>query len=308
MSWCCSSPYSARRYPYPDDGHLEEENVPIRTFGKYRSGSVLVPDDIDGLPSTCIPQGLASDPNEILYEAEIDQGRGCRALRPLLCVLTFLALPFAILYSCIKSVISSYGLNFDESCLWIRKEYMTRTYYRVYSNRTETNSPVCRLFGMCGCGSWNGDNILIHRFDRGAFGFRRVRAGLISMLCCIWPLYGWSIARQRCQCNGPPWYAFVILTCHISPCPPFGISRASNCFLFVGMVVGGVTNGSATFAFALIGTIPWLTVMRLHLHPRLHFKRTLKDAPLQRKMWTSVLNTFDKTFQSEGTPSGCGEK
>jgi hypothetical protein len=48
MACCCSSPYSARRYPYPEDDHLEEENVPIRTFGKYRSGSVLVPDDIGG--------------------------------------------------------------------------------------------------------------------------------------------------------------------------------------------------------------------------------------------------------------------
>jgi hypothetical protein len=53
MTCCCTSPYSARRYyPYPEDDHLEEENVLIRTFGKYRSGSVLVPDDIGGLTST----------------------------------------------------------------------------------------------------------------------------------------------------------------------------------------------------------------------------------------------------------------
>ena len=206
MAWCCSSPHSARRYPYPDDSQLEEENVPIRTFGKYRSGSVLVPDDIDGLPSTCIPKGLASDTDEILYEAEIDQGRGCRGMRPLLCTLTVLALPFAVLYACIKSVVSSYGINCDESCLWIRKEYMARTYYHVYPDRTETNSPVCRFFGWLGCGSWNGDNILVHRFDRGAFGFRRVPVGLFSYLCCIWPTFGWSIARQRCPCNGPPWH------------------------------------------------------------------------------------------------------
>lgn len=205
--FCCSSPYSARQYPYPTDESAEhDENVPLRTFGKFRSGSVLVPDDIDGLPSIAIPEGLASDTSDILYQAEIDQGRACRGMRLFLCVLTVISLPFAFLYACVKSVISGYGVNCDESCQWVRKEYSSRIWYRVYSNRIETNAPQCRLFGMFGCGSWNSDVILTHLFDRGAFGFRRVPAGLFSYLCCLWPVYGWSIARQRCPCNGPLWH------------------------------------------------------------------------------------------------------
>jgi hypothetical protein len=200
MACCCSSPHAARRYPYPGDDDLdEEENAPLqlRTFGKYRPGSgVLVPDDIVGLPSTHIRRSLASDPSVMLYEAEVDQGRGCRGMRPMLCFLTVIALPFAVLYACIKSLVSSYGINCDESCQWIRKEYSTRAWYRVYSNRIESNAPVCRLFGMCGCGSWNGDNIVVNQFDRGAFGFRRVKVGVIHYLCCVWPLYGWAVARQ----------------------------------------------------------------------------------------------------------------
>ena len=167
---------------------------------------MLVPDDIVGLPSTHILSGLVSDTNVILYEAEMDQGQGYRGLRPLLCIITIISLPFAAIYVLVKSLISNYGINCDESCQWVRKEYSTRTWYRVYSNRIETNKPVCRLFGMCGCGSWNGDAILTHPFDRGAFGFRRVPAGVVAYLCCVWPLYGWTVARQRCQCNGPLWH------------------------------------------------------------------------------------------------------
>jgi len=38
-----------------------------------------------------------------------------------------------------------------------------------------------------------------------AFGFRRVKAGVFSYLCGIWPVYGETLARQRCQCNGSLW-------------------------------------------------------------------------------------------------------
>ena len=65
-----------------------------------------------------------------------------------------------------------------------------------------------RLFGVCGCGSWAADNILSHPFDRGAFGFRPVRCGIIAYLCCTWPVYGQTVARQRCQCNGSLWPRF----------------------------------------------------------------------------------------------------
>ena len=56
-----------------------------------------------------------------------------------------------------------------------------------------------------GCGSWNADVIASHPFDRGAFGFRRIQAGVINKVCGIWPLYGDIVARQRCPCNGPLW-------------------------------------------------------------------------------------------------------
>lgn len=151
MGCCCSSPHAVR-LPYPNELEEEQaENIPLRTFGKFRSGSgVLVVDDIVALPSTQIPEALATDPNIILYQAEVDQGRACRGMRPLLCGLTILTLPFAYLYACFKSVVSGYGINCDESCQWVRKEYSTRVWYKVYSNRIETNTPMCRFFGMFG--------------------------------------------------------------------------------------------------------------------------------------------------------------
>ena len=92
------------------------------------------------------------------------------------------------------------------ACCWTRKEYSTRTFYRVYPNRIELNNPYVRFpWGFCGCGSWNADAVLAHPFDRGAFGFRKVKYGVINYLCLIWPVYGDAVARQRCPCNGPLW-------------------------------------------------------------------------------------------------------
>ena len=96
----------------------------------------------------------------------------------------------------------------DESICWLRKEYSTRTWFRVYPNRIEVNYPKVRFFGCLGCGSWNGDQITSHQFDRGAFGFRNVRCGVRDYLCCIWNVYGGVVARQRCQCNGSLWPRF----------------------------------------------------------------------------------------------------
>lgn len=94
----------------------------------------------------------------------------------------------------------------DETVLWLRKEYSTRKFFRVYTNRIEYNEPVVRFpFGYLGCGSWNADEIVTNPFDRGAFGFRRVPACTWERLCCLWPVYGGTVARQRCQCNGPIW-------------------------------------------------------------------------------------------------------
>jgi len=175
-----------------------------RYFGTYRNGaSNIVPDDIGGLPSTHIRKGLATNPDTLLYSAEIDHGRAFRCLRPgVICFCTPVAIQF----------LATQGINkcfkfctCDEICCWLRKEYSTRTFFNVYPNRIEVNNPSCRMLGCFGCGSWNADDVTVHYFDRGAFGFRRVKAGVINHLCCIWPVYGGVVARQRCQCNGSLW-------------------------------------------------------------------------------------------------------
>ena len=65
MGCCTSSPHSRRKYRDPAD--LDEVVVPLREFGNYRNGTTnLVPDDIDGLPSTHNYKHLASDPDTLL--------------------------------------------------------------------------------------------------------------------------------------------------------------------------------------------------------------------------------------------------
>jgi len=65
MGCCSSSPHSRRKYKDPAD--LDEVIVPLRKFGQYRNGTTnIVPDDIDGLPSTHNYKHLASDPDTLL--------------------------------------------------------------------------------------------------------------------------------------------------------------------------------------------------------------------------------------------------
>lgn len=180
----------------------------MREFGNYRNGSMnLVPDDIDGLPSTHIYKHLASNPDTLLYEADIDQGRAFKAFRP--CLLLYLN-PYSLVYILSNGVGNVFtGWACDQACCWLRKEYSTRTWFRVFPNRIEVNYPTLRIpFGILGCGSWNADVINTHPFDRGAFGFRPVRCGVLSYLCCTWSVYGGTVARQRCQCNGSLWPRF----------------------------------------------------------------------------------------------------
>ena len=90
-------------------------------------------------------------------------------------------------------------------------------HYQVFPNRVETNMPRLRIpFGLFGCGSWNGDSVVVNPFDRGAFGFHRVRCGALGYLCFMWPCFGEVIARQRCQWNGPLWHGG--LWCDEWPC------------------------------------------------------------------------------------------
>ncbi|EJK60120.1 hypothetical protein THAOC_19590 [Thalassiosira oceanica] len=51
----------------------------IRRFGNWRNGQAnQPPDDIGGLPSCHMRGHLATDPDLLLYEAEIDQGHPFR--------------------------------------------------------------------------------------------------------------------------------------------------------------------------------------------------------------------------------------
>jgi len=207
MGCCASSPHGKRKYRDPAD--LDEEIVPLRYFGTFRSGSVTIPDDIPGLPSTHQHSHLATDPAVLLYEGEIDQGYAFRFLRYLAVVPLFpcyfvVLLPVLIRLS-YKAAFGG-GLSCDQSCCWARKEYSKRIFFRVYSNRVEINDPAMRFpWGCLGCGSWNADNVLTHPFDRGAFGFRKVHCCLEGYCFCTWPCFGGSVARQRCPCNGPLW-------------------------------------------------------------------------------------------------------
>ena len=175
-----------------------------RYFGTARVGSNLVPDDIGGLPSTHLAEHLASNKDVILYQAEIDNGKAFRCLR-----FEYLALltPCGLAYLAAHGIWSVITLcTCDEAFCWLRKEYSTRNYFRIYSNRIETNQPAIRCpFGWLGCGSWSADSIVAHPFDRGAFGFQHIRTGSLHHLCCCWPMYGGVVARHRCQCFGPLW-------------------------------------------------------------------------------------------------------
>jgi hypothetical protein len=205
MGCCTSSPYSKRIYDRDSaDLDEDEEGFPVRTFGVFRAGSNLIPDDCGALPSAYGQEYLATNSDLILYEAEIDQGYGYRCLRLEYCCLLC---PWGWLY------VLSHGLSkvcvhctCDEACCWLRKEYSTRTFFRIYPNRIAVNHPKVRWpWGYLGCGSWNADGVLNHPFDRGAFGFSTVHCGIIDYLLGCWPVYGGTVARHRCQCNGPVW-------------------------------------------------------------------------------------------------------
>ena len=157
-----------------------------RYFGTNRVGSNLVPDHIDGMPSAHLGAHLSTEKDTLLYEAEIDHGKAFRCCRPLFWL--SYVVPWAQ---------SSLLCPCDEACLWVRKEYSTRNYFRIYPNRIEVNGSNIRFFGCLGCGSWNSDSIVAHPFDRGAFGFSDVKIGTTGFLCCIWPVYGGVVARRE---------------------------------------------------------------------------------------------------------------
>lgn len=176
-----------------------------RYFGTNRVGSNLVPDDCGALSSAHFHDFLPSDAELVLYEAEIDHGQAFRCFSTVALPFDLLvALPSAI-YSGLSSIFSQ-KCYFDHPCCWVRKEYSTRSFFRVYGNRVEINEPQIRIpFGFLGCGSWNSDQIVNHPFDRGAFGFSVVRGCSKQHACLVFPICGGNVARHRCQCNGPLW-------------------------------------------------------------------------------------------------------
>ncbi len=159
----------------------------IRTFGKWRNNSNVIPDDVEGLPVTHIYRHLAAVPSELLYDAKVDPGTAFRCLRPI--YLIYLCPPMWVYMAAtgVQDVLKNFTC--DQTCCWVRKEYSSRSYVRIYSNRIELNQPKLRWFGAMGCGSWNTDGITIHLFDRGAFGFRRIPITYHHM-CCFYPVYG----------------------------------------------------------------------------------------------------------------------
>lgn len=145
MGCAVSSFHSARRFRRIDPADFDEEYFfsedefgPARSFGQYRVGAGnLPPDDRQGIPSPFVIQHLASDPGPILYQAEMDHGLAYRALRPIGCCSVLLTIlnPYRLCSGLLCSV--------DETCCWLRKEYSTRNFYYVYSNRIVTNRPQC---------------------------------------------------------------------------------------------------------------------------------------------------------------------
>lgn len=174
-------------------------------FGTNRVGSNLVPDDCSALFSAHLHDFLPSDAELILYEAEIDHGQAFRCLNALTLPLQVLAAVPSAVFSGLSSVFGQ-KCTVDHPFCWVRKEYSTRSFFRVYGNRIEINEPQIRIpFGFLGCGSWNSDQIVNHPFDRGAFGFSVVRGYSKEHACLVFPIFGGVVARHRCQCNGPLW-------------------------------------------------------------------------------------------------------
>lgn len=107
------------------------------------------------------------------YEAEIDQGHAFRCCQPWIAVL---CLPAFWVWGAARGFETLlHGCSCDEVVCWLRKEYSTRNFFRVYPNRIESNVPTMRIpFGFLGCGSWNADHIvtnvsLLIRVERTLF-------------------------------------------------------------------------------------------------------------------------------------------
>ena len=110
----------------------------MREFGNYRAGLTnIVPVDIDGLPSTHLYAHLATDPDILLYEAEIDQGRAFRCIRPwvrendiFICLLMYIL--FAIIYttSHLFAVLILHLSSYVGVCI---NKYFNGRYRKVFS-------------------------------------------------------------------------------------------------------------------------------------------------------------------------------
>mmetsp|Transcript_29113 Transcript_29113/g.66840 ORF Transcript_29113/g.66840 Transcript_29113/m.66840 type:complete len:428 (+) Transcript_29113:148-1431(+) len=170
-------------------------------IGKWLTDSKNVAIDPDGDP-----------PPRLLYAAKISQRFKDRIITQAPCGVGF-ACPFPL--ALIQYLFAYYRLYTacalpkgllmcDQPLLWHSKQYNLRTYLYVYDNRIEANYPSIRFpWGFLGCGSWNEDNIVVHHFDRGSFGFRQIPCGTPNHCCFIWEPFGEVGGRQRCPCNGP---------------------------------------------------------------------------------------------------------
>ena len=80
---------------------------------------------------------LAQNSDLLLYEAVIDHGYGFRCCRPMYWILLLPGFFLTVLTLIATNGIGNVCVYFscDQMCCWLRKEYSTRTFFRVYPNR-----------------------------------------------------------------------------------------------------------------------------------------------------------------------------
>lgn len=117
----------------------------------------------------------------------------------------------------------------------------------------------------------------------------------INYLCCIWPVYGETLARQRCQCNGPLWnrmftdcgeFIYLIYVVYRTR-----IWIVHLKVILLAQAVGGAMNGFVRACAAPTDILDWPTQRRQPLPAALRCRPTLKDETLRTMRWKSVLNT-----------------
>eukprot|EP00304_Pavlova_gyrans_P012124 CAMPEP_0206051550 /NCGR_PEP_ID=MMETSP1466-20131121/31734_1 /ASSEMBLY_ACC=CAM_ASM_001126 /TAXON_ID=44452 /ORGANISM="Pavlova gyrans, Strain CCMP608" /LENGTH=487 /DNA_ID=CAMNT_0053426679 /DNA_START=1 /DNA_END=1464 /DNA_ORIENTATION=+ len=208
-------PKAPKKQASRDYHHIPEGRRGDTRFLKGQDAHVQLPPDLGNW--LVQPQNVAPDPldkknQQILYVAKISMRYKDHVISEGPCAYA-IACPFPIMvfqyFLSLWRVYTCQGCpegvsKFDQPAMWKIKQYDLRTYVHVFNNRIEANYPTVRFpWGILGCGSWNADNVVVHYFDRGAFGFRQVPCATRHHCLCAWEPFGEIAGRQRCPCNGP---------------------------------------------------------------------------------------------------------